>query len=104
MSMKEITVTGISLTMDPNCDIQLLFYKLETEDGAWAYETAMIDENSDSSWVPATESRTNKLWEIVHEAYPCDQAETFSHMLYKIAYGASREIYLSEKDYERIFS
>jgi hypothetical protein len=45
--MKTITVTGISLTVDTNSDIQLAFYKWESEDGSrWGYETAMLDENS----------------------------------------------------------
>ena len=101
--MKAITVTGISLTVDPNCDIQLVFYKWETDDGAWGYETAMMDENCGNDWVPATMNGTNKLREIVQVAYPDRFSEHYDHLIHKVAHGASREVYVSDEDYAKLF-
>jgi hypothetical protein len=103
--MKTITITGISLTVDTNSDIQLAFYKWETEDGShWGYETAMLDENSGDDWFPATMTYTNKLLEIIKCAYPDNHDTHYDYIIMKVAHGASREVYVSEGDYERLFS
>jgi hypothetical protein len=103
--MKTITITGISLTVDTNSDIQLVFYKWETEDGSrWGYETAMLDENSGDDWFPATMTYSNKLFEIIKCAYPDNYDTHYDYIIMKVAHGASREVYVSEGDYERLFS
>lgn len=103
--MKAIIISGISLTVDPDHDIQLAFYKWETEDASrWGYETAMLDENIGDDWVPGSMNFTNKLWEIIQCAYPDDFSVHYDHIIMKVVHGASREVYVSEGDYERLFS